>query len=241
MKKQIASVIAVWFSLIASVVAQTSPYTGVWRGTTSDNRNVYFRVTTGGVVDNLTVQVRLNFVTVACTYTLSARTDHPIQGDSLVVSVSGVIPTTVRGRFTSATAASGSYDSYSGGVFAICGSSLIVGTISVASRTWQATKTLVSSVEQLSAVPPNTFELFQNYPNPFNPLTIIEYLLPREEFVSLKVFSALGQEVAVLANERKSAGRHSVIFDAHNVSSGVYFYRLQAESYIDTKKLLLVK
>ncbi|MCL4538477.1 MAG: T9SS type A sorting domain-containing protein [Bacteroidetes bacterium] len=88
---------------------------------------------------------------------------------------------------------------------------------------------------------PSMFVLHQNYPNPFNPSTFITYQLPASGFVELKVFDVLGREVETLVNERQSAGAHSVKFNGTNLASGIYFYRLQAGTYYDTKKLLLLK
>jgi hypothetical protein len=88
---------------------------------------------------------------------------------------------------------------------------------------------------------PKVFALDQNYPNPFNPSTSISYELPSRSFVSLKMFDVLGREVATLVNEEKPAGTYSVTWDARNVASGMYFYRLQAGSFTDTKKLILMK
>jgi photosystem II stability/assembly factor-like uncharacterized protein len=85
------------------------------------------------------------------------------------------------------------------------------------------------------------FSLHQNYPNPFNPSTVVRYSLPRASHVSLKVFSILGQEVATLVNEQKQSGRHEVKWDARGVTSGMYFYRLQAGENVQTKKMILVK
>ncbi|MGE5848268.1 MAG: T9SS type A sorting domain-containing protein, partial [Ignavibacteria bacterium] len=85
------------------------------------------------------------------------------------------------------------------------------------------------------------FELFQNYPNPFNPETIIKYQLANEGKVSLKVFDILGKEKAVLVNEIQNAGLHQIEFNASNLSSGVYFYTLNAGDFSKTLKLLLVK
>lgn len=84
-------------------------------------------------------------------------------------------------------------------------------------------------------------ELSQNFPNPFNPTTIINYQLPVNSFVTLKIYDILGREVAVLINGLRNAGYYSVIFNGTNLSSGVYFYRLQAGAYSETKKLLLLK
>ena len=89
---------------------------------------------------------------------------------------------------------------------------------------------------------PLNYSLLQNYPNPFNPTTSIEYSVPNNAFVSLKVYDILGNEVANLVNEQKEAGNYKVEFDASNLSSGVYFYRLKTSSgFIMTKKLLLMK
>jgi len=85
------------------------------------------------------------------------------------------------------------------------------------------------------------YKLSQNFPKPFNPTTTIKYSLPEQQFVSLKIFDILGREVATLVNENKSAGNYEMNFDANNLSSGVYFYRLHAGSFIETKKMLLMK
>ena len=85
------------------------------------------------------------------------------------------------------------------------------------------------------------YELSQNYPNPFNPTTRIKYELKEAGFVSLKVFDMLGREVANLLNERRSAGSYEVTFNAANVASGIYFYRLDASTFSQTKKMILVK
>ena len=85
------------------------------------------------------------------------------------------------------------------------------------------------------------FRLQQNYPNPFNPSTSIEFTLPVQSNVELKVFNLLGQEVATLAHGILPAGNHSVKFDATNLSTGVYLYRITAGSYVSTRKMLLLK
>ncbi len=85
------------------------------------------------------------------------------------------------------------------------------------------------------------FSLEQNYPNPFNPSTMIHYQLPMNNVVTLKVYDVLGREVETLVNERESSGSHAVRFDGSNLPSGVYLYRLEAGTYHDAKKLLLLK
>ncbi len=86
-----------------------------------------------------------------------------------------------------------------------------------------------------------TFELSQNYPNPFNPSTVISFQLPKKGFTSLSVYDILGREVAVLVNEERVAGKYSVEFDASNLTSGVYFSRLNSGEYSSIKKMLLVR
>ena len=88
---------------------------------------------------------------------------------------------------------------------------------------------------------PTRYFLMQNYPNPFNPCTRINYSLPKTCFVTLKVFDVMGNEVSVLVNENRTAGNYSNIFDASQLSSGVYFYKLEAGNYTDTKKMVLLK
>ncbi len=95
-------------------------------------------------------------------------------------------------------------------------------------------------VAKQSAIP-GKYELGQNYPNPFNPTTEIKYSVPQKSNVSLKVYNVLGQEVATLFNGERLAGNYSVTFDGGQLSSGVYFYRLQAENVSITRKLVLMK
>jgi hypothetical protein len=103
---------------------------------------------------------------------------------------------------------------------------------------------------------PNTFTLEQNYPNPFNPTTKIKFNIPsviasgakQSQFVTLKVYNLLGNEVATLVNEQKPAGAYEVTFDSHSglsgirdLSSGIYFYQLKVGSFVETKKMILLK
>ena len=88
---------------------------------------------------------------------------------------------------------------------------------------------------------PFLFELKQNFPNPFNPSTTIEFDIPEPGYVSLKVFNIAGQEVATLVNNELSPGTRKIQWNAQNISSGLYFYRLETKGYIETKKLVVMK
>lgn len=88
---------------------------------------------------------------------------------------------------------------------------------------------------------PKTFLLEQNYPNPFNPSTKIKYQIPKQSLVTLKILNVLGQEVEYLVNEEKTMGTYEIEFDAQSLPSGVYFYRLQAGNFVETKKMILLK
>jgi hypothetical protein len=88
---------------------------------------------------------------------------------------------------------------------------------------------------------PEEFILEQNYPNPFNPSSTIKFSIPTSEFVMLKVFDILGNEVAALVNENTLSGTYEVLFSAARLSSGVYFYQLKAGEFLQTKKMILMK
>ncbi len=98
-----------------------------------------------------------------------------------------------------------------------------------------------SNIVEIEVIAPDNFELNQNFPNPFNPVTKISFQIPGQYFVSLKVYDILGNEVATLVNEKKSAGKYNVDFNASALPSGVYFYKLQAGSFVQTKKMILLK
>ena len=93
---------------------------------------------------------------------------------------------------------------------------------------------------------PKKFVLYQNYPNPFNPSTVITFEIPGQArndnvLVTLKVYDILGNEIVTLVNEEKQSGVYEVEFDASSLASGMYLYKLQAGSFIQTKKMILTK
>ena len=127
-----------------------------------------------------------------------------------------------------------------GGGFTVAG-----GKVSAYLAQW--TKGVATDVEEIEyPALPDGYKLAQNYPNPFNPTTVIEFDLPRRSNVSITIFNLLGQQVAVLVNKEISAGSYRVSWDGilssgQRASSGIYFYRLVADDFIDTKKMILLK
>ncbi len=93
----------------------------------------------------------------------------------------------------------------------------------------------------ISSIIPINCSLSQNYPNPFNPVTRIDLDISKMGFVSLRVYDILGKEVQSLVNEEKQAGSYAIDFDATDLTSGVYFYRLETDGFSDVKKMILIK
>jgi hypothetical protein len=99
-----------------------------------------------------------------------------------------------------------------------------------------------TSIEEINSdLIPEQFELFQNYPNPFNPITKIEFAVPHDGFVNLIVYNTMGEEIIILVNEQKAAGRYNIDFNGSDFPSGVYFYRLLAGDFKSIKKMVLLK
>ena len=107
------------------------------------------------------------------------------------------------------------------------------------SEIWSFTTMMATTVDHADL--PDEFELSQNYPNPFNPVTQIQYSVPEQAHVRLAVYNSIGQRVATLVSESQSAGRYEVNFDASGLSSGLYLYRLQTDSFTKTRQMLLLK
>lgn len=103
------------------------------------------------------------------------------------------------------------------------------------------TRTPITNVLDENSTIPVVYELAQNYPNPFNPSTSIKYSIPTESRVTLKIFNLLGQEVATVVNETLAAGKYTATFNAGNLASGVYIYRIEAGSFTSVKKMMLLK
>ncbi|HSL88321.1 MAG TPA: T9SS type A sorting domain-containing protein [Ignavibacteriaceae bacterium] len=106
--------------------------------------------------------------------------------------------------------------------------------------TYSIVDSIVTNVDNQQSLP-TQFILYQNYPNPFNPATVISYQLPVNGNVTLKVYDLLGKEVAVLVDEYKPAGKYEVEFDASQISSGVYDYKLTAGDFTQTNKMVLIR
>lgn len=104
-----------------------------------------------------------------------------------------------------------------------------------------AKMTTTTGITSYNGEVPSSFDLKQNFPNPFNPTTNINFSIPKSGMVTLKVYNMLGKEVATLVNEVKTAGNYIVGFNASNLPSGAYFYRIEAGNFNDTKKMLLIK
>ena len=125
------------------------------------------------------------------------------------------------------------------------GERLTVWSNSTGSSTYQLNGSfypaLPSSVDDEGTAQINSYRLQQNYPNPFNPNTKINYSIPEISFVTLKVYDLLGNEVATLVNEEKSSGSYEVNFVATVQPSGIYFYKLTANNFVDTKKMIILK
>jgi hypothetical protein len=125
------------------------------------------------------------------------------------------------------------------GAGTLIGSTSVSGLLTIAMRT-DSSGTSGVAPGTMNDIP-TSFSLEQNYPNPLNPTTVIQYNLPRSTSVSLKVYNTLGQEVRTLVNGNQPAGRHTVEFDARALASGVYLYKLEAGTFVATRKLLLLR
>ena len=108
-------------------------------------------------------------------------------------------------------------------------------------ETTEAGKKQYTTINYTGTDAPVSYELSQNYPNPFNPSTTIKYQIPEDGMVTLQIYDILGKEVKTLVNENKAAGRYEVNFDASDLATGVYLYRIKVNDFVSVKKMLLVK
>jgi hypothetical protein len=109
-----------------------------------------------------------------------------------------------------------------------------------------SSETATEAGEDMALVIPNDYRLNDNYPNPFNPTTSIQFDLPRQSHVTIEIYNLLGQRVARLTDEEYSAGSHKVVWngissDGQPITSGIYFYRMETDDFVETKKMLLLK
>jgi hypothetical protein len=102
-------------------------------------------------------------------------------------------------------------------------------------------KGTITAIEQNSIETPNQYELYQNFPNPFNPSTKIRYSVPQSSTIVIKVFDILGNEIETLVDEEKFIGTYELTWNAERLPSGIYFYKLQSGSFVETKKMVLMK
>lgn len=103
------------------------------------------------------------------------------------------------------------------------------------------TASLVVGIDENTVLKPEKYQIYQNYPNPFNPVTNIDYDLPVNSNVNISVYDMTGRQIAVLVNDFKQAGKHSVSYNAMNISSGIYYYKIQAGDFVSVKRMVLVK
>lgn len=136
----------------------------------------------------------------------------------------------------------GTYDLYANRIgYTSESKTVVLGAVNLDTINFYLDTISVIGVRTINTKVPDKYNLFQNYPNPFNPSTRIKFAIDKSSPVQLTVYDILGREVAKLVDEKLSAGNYEVIFNADNLSSGIYFYRLTAGSFTDTKKMVVLK
>jgi len=230
-------------------IASTTPNAMTWNlgsfkitstgnGTFVDTATTANHTITGTGIDLFTGFSSFSFVPYSgtCTVTYAGANQKVLGGayQNLTIAGSGnmplTAPATVGGTLT---LTSGNLDN---SIYQVTVSGSVVKTGGTTSR-----NPVVTAVEESNNFVPDCFTLNQNYPNPFNPSTAISYQLSANSFVSLKVFDMLGREVATLVNEVMPAGIYSTTWNASGFGSGIYFCKMQAGPFSETKKLVLMK
>jgi hypothetical protein len=160
-----------------------------------------------------------------------------VSGTTLFAGANGVYAlTNIGGSWTSVS--TGLPTSGTVGALVVFGSNLFAGK---GGSVYRRPLSEITSVADRQEAPPSRFELLQNYPNPFNPSTTICYALPQRSYVGLAVYNSLGQIVTTLVNGEEESGIHEVKFDGSALASGVYFYRLQSGSFVQSRRFVLMK
>ena len=191
----------------------------------------------GAIVDSIAVNLKWDTVTGANKYVVEMNSKNDFSG-TVIKPIDTV-------TVTSLTLNSGldKDSTYYWRVKALSSS----GNFSDYSASYSFTTAIATGIKTLTGIIPTNFAVYQNYPNPFNPSTIIRYALPSESKVKITVYNILGQQIKELLYTTESAGYHEVTFNASNLASGIYFYRIVAASadgkhnFADTKKLILMK
>lgn len=106
---------------------------------------------------------------------------------------------------------------------------------------WYTVEGFVTDIQEEQNLLPTEYFLTQNYPNPFNPATKIQYGVKERNNIKIAIFNTIGEELRILINELKEPGTYEITFDASSLSSGIYFYRLQAGNFVETKKMILMR
>jgi hypothetical protein len=172
---------------------------------------------------------------------MSFSLDHPFYynpAQSLVVQIEQC---GVTGTFSGYSLAHTTTTGYNRRTYSVGGCPYVYGGISAVEANCGVNITPATGLEPINSNVVNDYKLEQNYPNPFNPVTKISFAIPKTGFVTLKVYDVLGREVASLVNTNKLAGSYIVDFDASNLSSGIYFYKLEVNGFVDTKKMMVIK
>jgi N-acetylneuraminic acid mutarotase len=130
---------------------------------------------------------------------------------------------------------------YDNRIYVFSGTVKTISQLTLTNNVYSFNPSSITSLESQKKLKPDVFVLHQNYPNPFNPTTVISWQLTIDSPVNLSVYNLAGQRVTVLVNEKQAVGSHSIEFDASNLASGIYFYRLEAGQHVDNRRMILMK